>query len=248
METPLDNNIEYNAAVATCYDSNLESIDDLTWLPWIGCAFPESATAQKILIVGESHYTGEKDAEKVEPAINQLLEYRDYTRDVIWECPVNELWRNKTLENIQRLLFGVAEINPMRFWTATAYYNFIQRPLKYGNERERPIWDDWVKGWRVFFQLVGVLQPKVCVFLGLEAANSFNFSMKNMGVTFTDVVKTKKLGRCWARGAQLEFEGRKVELSFVQHPSQYFSWRTWHEYMHSIHPDLIDGIMAGCKI
>ena len=119
-----------------------------------------------------------------------------------------------------------------RFWASVSYYNLIQRIMRYGDQRERPNSEDIDSGWRIFSRVVKVLQPSVIVVLGNGAAWRFSEAMNGLGLHNTFSARTVKIGRCWASEASLQVEGRNVPIIFTQHPSQYFSWRNWHDLIY----------------
>jgi len=166
---------------------------------------------------------------------------RQYTRDVVYEALMYHEWSTPTLDNIPKLLFKTSEIDRVRFWSDSAFYNFIQRPMHYKKDNpERPSWNDFLLGWKVFAEVVRIIQPRYCLFIGVSAANSFNDSMTNQNLSFAPAVWTEKISRTWARKAKVEIDGTTTELCFVQHTGKYFSWSQWHDYLQTNHSELIN--------
>lgn len=158
---------------------------------------------------------------------------------MISECAVNGQWPNKTLEAIVKLLFATTQIDRQRFWNDTAFFNLIQRPMDYGARRERPGWDEFMLGWQVFADVVRIIQPSHCIFIGLSATYSFDDSLRSRKILIQGIKKTKQIGRSWARSAVIQNDTKSIELCFVQHTSKYFSWRKWHEYLKTDYPYLM---------
>ena len=221
------------------YDTQFTAIDGLTWLPWVGTKVPSLPQDQKLLIVGESHYSNETKADKVAKHVASLIADITYTRDIIQECPVNREWRNPTLENIERFLLGGQTADPAGLWSELAFYNFVQRPMEYALRKERPAWDDWVDGWSVFQEVINVLRPSHCIFIGVAASNAFDWAMNNSLVSFRPVSKVVKVRRTWARAAQLTVGDHSVGLSFMRHCGAHFSWSDWHNFLKSQCGDII---------
>lgn len=221
----------------TPYDDAFRNVQGLTWLPWVGQNFSKRQPHKRLLVVGESHYfkgdTPEMRQANRESWLTDVLS----TREVALDSLIDRDWTTITLTNIPKLLFKTAEIDRSRFWGDSAYYNLVQRPMDYFQEGqpERPTWDDYVMGWKVFAEVVRIIQPSHCLFIGVTAATSFNLG---------SVSHTRQVGRTWARVAKLEIAGSATELIFVQHLGKYFSWSKWHDYLQDEHKDFIHWLGA----
>jgi hypothetical protein len=231
---------------STQFDADLGRLDGLTWLPWIGRSFHERPIQQRLLVVGESHYFHGKTPEERETNRQKWLVYPNYTRDVVCECLINCEWPNRTLDTIPRLLFRTTEIDRVRLWADSAYYNIVQRMMDYARDGspERPSWDDFLAGWKIFGEVVKIIQPSHCVFIGVTAANSFNQWIVTQNEFVSNVTTTQKLGGTWARTAKLEGAGVNTELIFVKHLGLPFSWSKWNDYLHAQHPDFMKWLGA----
>jgi hypothetical protein len=222
------------------FDAQFDAIKGLTWYPWIGARVPETASSERLLIVGESHYTNEIEDDKLVRQIRELMADRNYTRDVVEECPVNLEWRNPTLENIERFILGGTARNRAELWSDITFYNFVQRPMAYGARKERPVWEDWTHGWSVFRELVAVLKPAHCIFIGVAAANSFDWAMTDAGVSFRPITRVAKVRRTWGRSAQITTGGSEISISFMRHCGAHFSWVDWHSFLRTQCDELIN--------
>jgi hypothetical protein len=242
MEQAL-NAVDLNGA-AIRYDAAFDAVQGLTWLPWVGRRFAERSPNRRLLVVGESHYYRGDTPEQREADRIGYLKDRQSTREVVSEALVNQAWgRIKTLDTIPKLLFKTTGIDHQRLWTDTAYYNFVQRPMDI-YQKEQPTGDDFVAGWRVFSEIVRIIQPSHCLFIGVSAANSFNFSMANLNLSFDNVSWPQKIGTTWARVAKLKFHEMTTELIFVRHLGSYFNWNEWHDYLQSQHVDFMNWLRA----
>ena len=232
---------------STVFDDAFRQCGSLTWLPWVGASYADRREDQKLLIVGESHYVRPKKEEDLSKVIDNHLKYHDYTRDVVSECLVYQEWPNRTLDTLPKLLFGTDEIDRELYWGDTAYYNFIQTPMHYNREGspERPSWDAFVNGWASFLDVVRILQPSHCLFIGVEALNSFNHVMEELEIPHTDVQWTEKVSRTYGRRASVTVGSSTITLIGVQHLGKYFSWGRWRDYLCDHHSDLIEFIEAG---
>jgi hypothetical protein len=231
---------------STHFDTGFREIQGLTWLPWVGHLFPERPAYKRLLIVGESHYVRPQSPDQLESILRQHLEYPQYTRDIVSECLVNAEWPNRTLDTLPKVLFRTTDIDRERLWGDTAFYNFIQRPMHYNQEGqpERPTGDDFVSAWRVFAEVVRLIQPSHCLFIGVEASNSFNDSITAHGLPFVPVAWTEQVGRTYARSARLDLLGASTELFFIQHLGKFFSWSRWHDYLNTQHADFMSWLAA----
>jgi hypothetical protein len=104
---------------------------------------------------------------------------------------------------------------------------------------------DYLAGWNIFGEVVKIIQPSHCVFLGVTAANSFNHWIATQNSFASNVSVTQKLGGTWARKAKLEGAGVNTELIFVKHLGLPFSWSKWNNYLHVQHPDFMEWL--GCE-
>ena len=248
------------------WDSHLDpSYDDvfsillsngLSWLPWVGRDFKTSAA--RILIVGESHYTNVNDAAKVGLKKSECQSNQNYTREIMAEYPLEGLaagWENNagrsnnpTFDNLTRTLLKTDLLAQQdlekrgKLWRQLGFYNIVQRPMDYGKDRpkERPAPEDFLNGWRLFVQIIGSLQPKTCIFIGVEASNTFNSAMQAMGIQYTPVEWGDFLNNVYTRkGASVTINGRVTNLIFLKHTSQYFSWDQWNEYLEHKMPEAL---------
>lgn len=200
----------------------------LTWSPWVGKEY--SRAREKVLIVGESHYTNNPDPDGAKKDINQYLQNAAFTQEVVFEAPICRYWSTPFFDNLHRALFCTSKVDGGKLWSEVAFYNFVQRQMEY-RYRERPQWVDYYKAWATFISVVKVLEPKTCLFVGVEAANSFNLAMQELGVDFKGVIWGGKICRTYSRTASVTINDKVIKLIFIQHSSQMFSWSQWHEYL-----------------
>lgn len=228
-------------------DQRLRSARGLTWLPWVGASYADRPEDSKLLIVGESHYVRPKEEEDLAKVIEEHLSYSDYTRDVVTECLIWQEWPNRTLDTLPKLLFGTGELDRERFWSDTAFYNFIQSPMHYNREGspERPSWESYVSGWMTFLDVVNILRPSHSLFIGVEAFNSFNHVMAEAGIHHEQVQWTEQVSRTYGRRAAVLNSSRSLKLIGVQHLGKYCSWSQWGDYLRRNHSDMMTYLDAG---
>jgi len=241
----------------TEYDAAFRNVQGLTWLPWVGQRYSDRPIQKRLFVIGESHYYNGETPEERHANREKWLIYPKYTRDVVSESLVNYEWTTRTLDTIPRLLFKTTDIDRPRLWAASAYYNLVQRMMDYKQDGspERPTWDDYMKGWKVFGEVVKIIQPSHCLFIGVTAANSFNHWIGSQTGFTGNVIVTEKIGGTWARSGNIEAVEKSTELIFVKHLGLPFNWIRWHDYLKVQHADFMEwletesyannGIVAG---
>ena len=227
------------------YDAVFDRIPNLTWRPWVGERWRCDKPVPRVLIVGESHYSRRDAGISIEETVARHKGNRDFTREIIWECPVSQEWKNPTLNRIAPLLLGDGAYDRASFWRDVAFFNLVQRPLKHlssedaeeGEPAERPTAADYELGWSIFPEIVEAIDPDVCLFLGTSSRPYLGQSMQERGIMHGSE-KSEKIGRCWGYSGMLTLKKKGLRLLFVQHPGRYFSTPMWHEFVLRECPDL----------
>lgn len=219
------------------FDEEIENIKGLTWLPWIGKNY--STATNKLLIVGESHYLKEETDEIFKISSEERMKWKDFTRRCIFESAVNNQWHLRTFANIDRVLFGTNSPEEMNnLWSNISYYNIVQRFMNY---KERPTERDFLNGWETFIKLIQIIKPTVCIFIGVTASNTYSRVMHSLGVDSSNLEWKNRIGNAYARRATLyNINGENINLHFIQHTSQYFSWSKWRKYLSSNEKNLFN--------
>ena len=219
-----------------------------TWLPWVGQRFSARPQHQRLLVVGESHYYKGDTPEKREADRVSYLTGSHWTREQVSDSHIYGRWKPepKTLTNIPKFLFRTTKIDRLRLWSDSAYYNFIQRPMDYNREggRERPTGDDYMTGWRVFAEVVRIIRPSHCLFIGVTAANFFNPWIASQNLLSGNVSKTQTISRTSARAGKLEVTGTTTELIFVKHLGMPINCSKWNDYVQAQHADFMSWLGA----
>jgi hypothetical protein len=223
------------------YDESFQQNVNLAWRPWVGTNYSRRESSRKLLIVGESHYFGEVTQERYVELLQSHKEDVLHTRHAFDEFMLKRQTRIKTYENIPRLLLGTDRFDRDRFWRDTAFYNFIQVPMR---KNGRPSPDQFVHGWKVFADLVKLLQPSHCLFIGVSAANSFNYVMNDLGFPEAKIQMTGKVGSTHGRAAKIHYDGNSTELMFVKHLGARMSPLAWNQHLRKMHPGLIEWLEA----
>jgi len=211
------------------FDASLSRIKGLTWLPWIGNNY--STAPRKILLVAESHYT-KGDEEPIEDAKSNM-EYSDFTREVVTECPVKGEWSNNMFDNLHRCLVGTTEFDTNKLWNEVAFYNFVQKPMDYNGEqweKERPSKKDFLHGWSIFIDIIKILKPTDCIFIGVSASDTFDQYMEYNHVKYSPVKWLKGQG-AYGRKFSLSLNDYCLNCVGIKHTSKYFSWNFWNRFL-----------------
>lgn len=210
----------------TQLDADFKKIESLAWLPFVGDNYLENDLKSKVLIIGESHYYKPDEKNSLEKHLHQ-----DFTRKIVQEmCFDREYSEINLFPNFHRAMMGNDSFDTYPFWNQYAFYNFVQRPMNM-NTNERPSRLDFDNAWSTFFKLALILNPTRVLFLGNSSADRFNICAKRNGVDYTPTQWIKKIGSAYGKRAFLVNGDHKIQLDFIRHPSQYFSWEEWRAYL-----------------
>jgi hypothetical protein len=222
-------------SVTTSFDAQLDAVENIRWHPWVGRSFG-AVPHSRLLIVGESHYARPTGAETMESLVAKLEANPDFTREVIWDCPIEGDWGNRTLERIEPIFSNSGKSTGTVFWERVAFYNLVQRIMRFEGTSERPTWDDLVAGWRTFAGVAEVLRPDLCVFLGSGCRHSFVTAFAQSTIPQVPPQAFAQIGRCWAYRTEFHLRDSAFPLVLIQHPSRYFSPSKWHELLRPAYP------------
>jgi hypothetical protein len=223
-------------------DALLNKIALLKWLPWIGKNYKTAqAVGKGLLVVAESHYDwGEEGAR--EDLEDWFIEY-----NAIRE-PGKAM---RILRNLERALLpgNLAEVEIVRFWQLTGYYNFIQRIFE--GSKQRPFGADYPNGWKTFFPLVQVLKPNYCLFAGVGASDwvyCFNEEAKANGFEVGPIKSLEPISGCYPRLSSIcAPDGHSTKLIFIRHPSQYFPYKAWGDFLQLNIPEYLEWVRREIK-
>lgn len=222
------------------YDNFLSKIDELRWLPWIGTNYNKATN--KLLLVGESHYAQNKDGSVDQNCYNDFLNDKQTTR-VIINSLVNKENNWNLFKNTYTAILGKNEIDTKSFWSNVSFYNFIQRPMN-TRKLDGPSKKDYIDGWNVFFELLKTIKPTHCIFLGNSGANYLNTPLSEKKIEISEInLSDEKIGRCWGKFAQIIYDDFPVKLTFIRHPSSYFSPNKWREYLMKRNSSLLNELI-----
>ena len=210
----------------TKLDGKLKEINKLKWLPFVGDLFLKVPNDKRMLIVGESHYYN-NDIGSFEKH-----QENDFTRKVIETMAIpRDYYKTNVFSGLHKAILENDEFDAKKFWNLNSFYNFIQRPMN-STKKERPTYNDFYNDWSVFFNVIEILEPKYCIFIGLEASNTLRDSITETGYELLRLNKDEKISGAYPRNATIiGKKGEEINLFFLRHTSRYFSWSKWNEYL-----------------
>lgn len=240
---------EYNFDLgSTEFDEQFEKIEGLSWFPWIGHNYVNSE--RRILVVAETHYV-KGESEEIDSLKKELVDDKLTTREIVAECPVCNEWKNSMYDNLHRCLFGMSNLyglNRDKLWNNIAFYNFVQKPMDYSKrecEAERPENNDFYDGWRVFVEIIKIIRPTECLFVGVTASNFFNQYMIEHNIEHCNVecINVMK-GQAYGRKYSILVDGYNIPIIGIQHTSHHFSWESWNYFLMGNAPFMIRHLIS----
>ena len=231
--------------VSISKDFELKSIPKLSWLPWTGSNYFKNTN--RLLIIGESQYAQGQTATAYQEDLDRINGI-DFTRNAVLQTQVQNHYKHPALDNLLKALLGNCSINKEKLWKEIAFYNFVQRVMDYssfnGKKTEQPTIADFDAGWKVFVEVVKILKPTDCVFIGVSAATSFERMMDQLNIKRTDRISHDKIGNTTPISATIEIEGHQTNISFVRHSSAYFSPEDWQPFLKQQYGAIIQELKA----
>lgn len=210
-------------------DIEFNTIKNLSWLPWVGSDFFRND--RRLLIIGESHYVNGETMEDYQKSLSYLSQI-NFTRNLIIETQIDDLYSHKALDNLFKTLFGNKIINKHKVWQNIAFYNFVQRTMNYGlGNQEIPNITDFDNGWKTFIDVVKIIKPTDCIFIGVTAATSFERMMDQMNISRTARIYHPKIGNTAPALASINIDDNEVQITFIKHTSAFFSPKKWQPFL-----------------
>ena len=223
-----DEEMQMRTKLDTQFDEQLNTLENLNWFPWIGQDF--SASKPKLLVVGESLYNYDNDAE-IAAGDRQFARFFIYDH-VFEDTNANQ----KLIRNTELAVFNSypSEEQKKIFWANSGYYYFVHKFLKDGRN-ERPNNEDFSNGWDTFMKVVLILKPEYCLFCGVTSSTygaAFEMALKENKFHGSTIEWKEKYGRVQSRVSSIEHaNGYKTKLLFMRHPSSYFPWDKWANFL-----------------
>lgn len=211
------------------FDKEFDSVETLKRYPWVGNKYAKSN--YRILILGDSHYAVDDDKNPSEDEYNRCNTDKDYTRRVV-RCVINDVCDGKpTWTMFRNLINTFTSYTPYEvkhLWSKVAFYNFIQEPMEQINQV--PTSKERITGWRCFYDVINILKPDFCLFVGVRSKQEIEM-IRSLGGTYTigdDKEICNKITPCY--GEIETKEGNKTRFRIIKHTSRFYSPDEWYQY------------------
>ena len=152
------------------FDSQFDKVANLVHYPWIGSGY--ASAPKRVLIMGDSHYTIDGNTKEFcQEEYDRCISDKEYTRGIIG-CEIGTSGSWPFHKYLEKTFLDEANMNVEAFWTKVASYNFIQEPMKSINEK--PSHADYETAWKCFADVVKIIKPNICIFIGLRNKKGIN--------------------------------------------------------------------------
>lgn len=222
-----------NTVLNQKFDSQFDKIENLTWYPWIGKDYPDAE--RKILIVGDSHYTVDEDGNFDEDCYNDFISNKNTTQEFAESYMNGTEWSFD--RNLRLCLLNVDDKTLLKpLWEKIAFYNFIQEPMK--QRDAKPTEAQYKIAWHCFVNLVEIIKPTDCIFIGVRSETCFGSCMDELGLQNSIDNMPEIINGTAPREAFIHISNDYcLKLLFIKHTSKYFSYEPWHEFLKKEMPE-----------
>jgi len=224
------------------FDTEFAKIEGLKWLPWVGSDYSKDENP-KLLIIGETHYHNNS-----EWSIGQHNKI-DFTRLIVNEMGIQKLiyGKIKMFTNLHKVIFNNSPFESSKFWNFVSFYNLVQRPMVTINNR--PNHKDFSYSWPIFFELIKVLKPRVCLLIGVTSSHTLSEAIEKSTFRKTDAKWEEKISNVEPIIISLvdDMDNYEVRLIFIRHASRGFSWSKWHQFLKSKMPETLNSLSEKSK-
>ena len=217
------------------FDSQFDKVTNLTHYPWIGSGY--ASAPKRVLIMGDSHYTIDGNTKEFcQEEYDRCITDKEYTRGIIG-CEIKNPGSWSFHKYLEKTFLDEANMNVEAFWNKVASYNFIQEPMK--SIHEEPSHDDYETAWKCFADVVQIIKPDICIFIGLrnkEGINILDEKKVKHSIRYFDT----KVNNSWPMVGDLQFEdGYKLPFYMIHHTAQYYSPQLWHDFLNKEIPEVV---------
>lgn len=222
--------VDYN--LCDCFfDSQFDKVELLKRYPWIGRDF--SKTDCRILILGDSHYATDSNGEFSPDEYVIFCHDKESTRDVV-NCVIKNVCRGestwKMFKNLLETFNSFTSDGVMSFWPKVAFYNFIQEPMKEKNQV--PTTRERIEGWKCFCDVVDIIKPSFCLFIGMRSKYKID-TIKKIGGLYSILSEQDSCnGVNPIFGCVKTPKGTETKIRIIRHTSRYYSPNVWYQYLY----------------
>mgnify|MGYP000480097725 FL=1 len=123
------------------------------------------------------------------------------------------------------------------FWNKIASYNFIQEPMK--GTHEVPSLADYETAWKCLADVVQIIKPDVCIFVGLRNDKGMNILDEKCVMYFIKTLD-EKINISYPKKGELHFaNGNKLPFYMIHHTAQYYSPQLWYDFLNKEIPEVV---------
>lgn len=208
--------------------NSLNDIKELKRIPWIGKNYPQN----KILILGDSHYATNKEAEKefVDPfstieTIKAVIEKGPYS----FYNGIYNLFNLETQKDMED------------FWSKIAFYNFVQEIMK--SVHQKPSTVHRMEAWKCLAKVASVLRPTYILFLGIRNWYGTHALEGTDTKCKLEWEKTIKISKVTPAYGKLILPQREIPFSIIRHTAMGFDASAWREYLQAKVPAVMSTLI-----
>jgi hypothetical protein len=189
--------------------------------PWIGSRYGEAGNrfgGRRVLVVGESHYSGHHEIGSLAPQMTQDVMQKYRTR-------VAENWL-RTFDNVAWAVSGKSRLDLMKdgkrgemdVWEDMALYNYVPVVIARSPQSDRPSPEHFRLGREPFEQVLSEHKPDVLIVCGYEL---FPWLVHNH--------HPQHEGNPWhLKGEWIDIPREEpIRAVRMKHPSKFFSHKAW---------------------
>lgn len=199
----------------------------LHWLPWVGRAFVGSTS--RTIVLGESIYRLRQDAGDAQRDQSQdrtALRRRHVALGINGKknhVYVRNFERAVTMSRTPTLQARAA------LWSQVIYHNLVPRLLD--KRSHRPTVEDFTQGWREFLELAKATGATRCVVYGTDWRKvDALWQLLEPGQRLHKK-RFPIIGRSRPSALSIQLGDRQLDMLFIGHPSNRFSWKEWGAFM-----------------
>ena len=191
----------------------------MKWKTWIGEGFNEIPIDQRLLIIGESNYDEASNRESfVIENVEDATNGQEYKRSNFFKYTAQCLTGNKDPD--------------MSILNKVAYNVIVQRPLESSGHRPKP--SDFRDGWNSLFEEIKRLKISNCLFIGVGAANHFNYVChRKYNKGEYGLKRLGKIKGCRPRVGFIKNDEFEAEFTFIRHAGRggHKYWSDWNGFL-----------------
>ena len=217
------------------FDSQFDKVANLTRYPWIGSGY--ASAPKRVLIMGHSHYTIDGNTKEFcQEEYDRCISDKEYTRGII-DCEIGSPGSWPFHKYLEKTFLDEANMNVEAFWNKVASYNFIQEPMK--SIHEEPSHADYETAWKCFADVIQIIKPNICIFIGLRNKEGINI-LDEKNVKYSIKYFDTKVNNSWPMVGDLKFEdGYKLPFYMIHHTSRFYSPQLWHDFLNKEIPEVV---------